>query len=624
MITTNAYSRIPLHQLQPLGWLRDQLAIQCNGMSGHLDQFWPDVQDSAWFGGDSEGWERAPYWLDGSIPLAWLNGDEGLIARITGYVDYILTHQQEDGWLGPKNANTVNPEAKEGYDIWAQFLAVKMLIEYHAFTEDARVEAAVERALRKIEGAINWTPLFDWGQARWFESFIAIFWLYERKPAPWLLDLCVKLEAQGFNWQRFIAAWPCTEATPKGAWNFMSHVVNNAMAVKAYALVWKLTGEARDRQTPYDFINQLDRHHGTAVGTFTGDECLAGKSPLRGTELCAAVEYMYSLEQLITIYGDLSFADRLEKIAFNALPGYFTRDMWAHQYNQQVNQVACVVDPDMPWNTNDPDANTYGLMPHFGCCTSNYHQGLPKFATHAWLQSAEELVAVSYIPLEFTTQLKGQAVKVINNSHYPFANRVCITLECDNDADFAVRLRIPSWSERTVIRLDGAVFSSGARQEVVIQRNWQGCHQIDIEFDFQLQQESREQGALALSYGPLVYALPLEEEWQRINSDKPYREFPHCDYSVTPTSAWNWAIDPSSVEVILAIPGAIPFSRENPPSTMRIKGIQLPNWQSAVPCLASAPPQSPLSVQGEETELIMIPFGCTHLRMGELPWYQKL
>jgi hypothetical protein len=37
-----------------------QLRIQAAGLSGHLDEFWPDVAQSQWFGGKAEGWERAP------------------------------------------------------------------------------------------------------------------------------------------------------------------------------------------------------------------------------------------------------------------------------------------------------------------------------------------------------------------------------------------------------------------------------------------------------------------------------------------------------------------------------------------------------------------------------------
>ena len=37
-------------------WLEQQLRIQCDGLSGQLDKFWPDMQDSGWIGGDAEGW----------------------------------------------------------------------------------------------------------------------------------------------------------------------------------------------------------------------------------------------------------------------------------------------------------------------------------------------------------------------------------------------------------------------------------------------------------------------------------------------------------------------------------------------------------------------------------------
>ena len=84
-------------ELKPRGWLRRQLEIQAKGLSGHLDQVWPDVRDSAWIGGDREGWERVPYWLDGFVPLAYLLEDENMIARAKKYVDAILAGQQQRG-----------------------------------------------------------------------------------------------------------------------------------------------------------------------------------------------------------------------------------------------------------------------------------------------------------------------------------------------------------------------------------------------------------------------------------------------------------------------------------------------------------------------------------------------
>ncbi|MHC4198388.1 MAG: hypothetical protein ACYSU0_00155 [Planctomycetota bacterium] len=77
----NAFDFLPLGSIEPKGWLLNQLRIQADGISGCLDEFWPDVRDSAWFGGDSDSWERAPYWLDGFVPLAFLLKDEKLMAK---------------------------------------------------------------------------------------------------------------------------------------------------------------------------------------------------------------------------------------------------------------------------------------------------------------------------------------------------------------------------------------------------------------------------------------------------------------------------------------------------------------------------------------------------------------
>ena len=39
-------------ELRPQGWLKRQLEIQAEGLSGHLDLIWPDIRDSKWIGGD--------------------------------------------------------------------------------------------------------------------------------------------------------------------------------------------------------------------------------------------------------------------------------------------------------------------------------------------------------------------------------------------------------------------------------------------------------------------------------------------------------------------------------------------------------------------------------------------
>ncbi len=46
---------LPLGSIQPKGWLLHQLKVQAQGLTGHLDEFWPDVANSQWIGGKAEG-----------------------------------------------------------------------------------------------------------------------------------------------------------------------------------------------------------------------------------------------------------------------------------------------------------------------------------------------------------------------------------------------------------------------------------------------------------------------------------------------------------------------------------------------------------------------------------------
>src|SRR3954469_16443684 len=141
-----AFRPLPLGAVRPAGWLQRQMRLQADGLTGNLDRFWPDVAESQWFGGTAEGWERAPYWLDGAIPLAWLLDDGALKQRISGYLDFIVTHQRPDGWFSPypENAST------KRYDMWAILLADKVLAQYHDVTGDARVLDALVKSLRAM------------------------------------------------------------------------------------------------------------------------------------------------------------------------------------------------------------------------------------------------------------------------------------------------------------------------------------------------------------------------------------------------------------------------------------------------------------------------------------------
>jgi len=622
-----SFRPLPIGSIRPRGWLARQLRVQADGLSGHLDEFWPDVKRSRWFGGDAEGWERAPYWLDGVVPLAFILDDRALKAKVNRYMDYILTHQQGDGWLGPLAMVVTDgaPEAKY-YDLWAQFLALKAIIQYGDATGDERVASTVERSLRKIDRHIDSYPLFNWGQYRWFEALIAIYWLFERTGGEWLLDLATKLHAQGFHWGEFFARWPLIEPTPRGRWNYMGHVVNNAMAPKAHALWWRQTADERDHAAVYDIIDKLDRYHGMVTGIFTGDECIAGKRPTQGTELCAVVEYANSLEVLLSIFSDPAFGDRLEKIVFNALPATFAPDMWSHQYDQQVNQVECSIREGRIWNTNGPDSNIFGVEPNYGCCTANLSQGWPKFAAHLWMATGDGgLAAVAYAPSAARLLVDGVPTAVTLETDYPFREHLSLSITVERPVTFPLYLRIPGWAMGARLQLAGGEpirprpggFHS-------IHREW--CDTTDISLNLPMRPSLRFgfNGSVAIERGPLVYSLKIGEDWRRIHADLPFRELPHADWEVYPTTAWNYALDVNEETLAEDVSfterplGELPFSPEGAPMSAEVRGRRVPQWAMENGLAADVPESPVVSSEPLET-LTLIPYGCTNLRVTEFP-----
>ena len=136
--------------IQPQGWLANQLQIQLDGLTGHLDEFWPSVKDSAWFGGELPDMERALYWLDGAIPLAWQLDDAELKGRIAGYMNGIMDRQRSDGALGPMDCDESNLDRSRSGDPWSHILAAKVMALYHDVTGEQRVFDSLVRYLKYL------------------------------------------------------------------------------------------------------------------------------------------------------------------------------------------------------------------------------------------------------------------------------------------------------------------------------------------------------------------------------------------------------------------------------------------------------------------------------------------
>lgn len=625
-----AFLPLPLGGVRPAGWLREQLLIQAKGLSGHLDEFWPDIAQSGWIGGEAEGWERGPYWLDGLVPLAFLLDDPELKDKVQRWMDYILAHQQEDGWLGATYDKRVSnlrdlrpgrPTHSHEYDPWPRFVLLKAMIQYYEGSADERIIPSIRRFLPRLNALLDDRVLRSWGRFRWADLVLSVHWLYERSGEPWLLKLASKLHDQGFDWRMHFERFSVRDKCLREERDLTTHVVNNAMGIKAPAVWYRQSGDAGDRDAALHIIEQLDAYHGQASGVFSGDEHLAGRSPSQGTELCAVVEYMFSLEVLLSILGIPSLADQLERITYNALPAPFGPDMWTHQYVQQVNQAVCRVAEDRVYTSNGSDANIFGLEPNFGCCTADMHQGWPKFVSRLWMATPDDgLAAVAYGPCIVDAEVMGAPVRIEVDTEYPFDGALAITVRAQRPIRFPLYLRIPIWGKGSELRVDGV---TGAPPEPGtfhrVEREWTDSTTLTLTLPMQARVEKRDNGSVSIYRGPLLFGLHIEEDWRRIGGDEP-----HADWEVHPLTPWNYAL-----EVDMANPGATvrferhpvssaPFSPGGAPVTATVVGRRVPEWR--LEHSAAGPvPASPMTSSEPRQELRLVPFGASSLRIAQFP-----
>ena len=617
LLNKPCFTPLSMNEIKPEGWLLNQLKIQANGLSGNLDRFWNDIKNSQWTGGRAEGWERVPYWLDGFIPLAWLLDDEDMKLRATKYIHDILERQQEDGWICPGNTADRN-----SYDMWALFLILKVFVVYHDATGDPLIEEAVHKALLSLDKHIDVNTIFDWAHMRWFECLIPICWLYERKGGEWLIHLATKLRCQGFDWQSFFKNWPYEKPDAKGRWSQMSHVVNNAMMLKSGALIWRLMGSQEDLHSAESMIRLLETYHGTVTGVFTGDECLNGTSPVQGTELCSVAEYMYSLEILTSVTGRAHWGDRLEKAAYNALPATFSPDMWTHQYDQQVNQVECSYQEHPVFGTNSGYSHTFGLEPNFGCCTANLSQPWPKFALSTFLRSEDGLVAAVYAPCTVNTVIHDTDVSVTLKTEYPFRETLEFEVKTGRETGFALHIRIPAWAKDAEKKIANPISSPTPGEFHKLERKWSGITRFTLYLPMKPQLVSRPNHLYALIRGPLMYSLAIGERWVRFNENIPDHEPPHCDYEIYPTTPWNYGfnIDAANPGKDIAFEerpmGDCPFSPDGSPIIAWVPGKKV-DW--SMENRSAAPKPNMSWIPDEKETLRMIPYGCTNLRLTEMP-----
>ncbi|KAH8154047.1 uncharacterized protein LAJ45_01814 [Morchella importuna] len=648
------YTPLPLTAIRPRGWLSSQLHLSAAGLAGHEHDFYRYVSDSTWLGGSteySELHESAPYWFNYIVPLAYVLDDARLKAQAKSFLDYVLDHQAEDGWIGPETT-------RETRGIWARALVLFGMTQY-AEADPSETERIVDSmhkftVLAHDMLASNFTGLiqqsgdnFDpwrFGLARTHELVMSLQWLYENYPRgqEQVIWETMELMFEGGrvgerDWTTFFVEGVFPKVgTPAIMDTRFTHGVNLAQALRYPAVLYRMTKEDGLLTQTRNAVNWTYTYHGSSSGTIIADEHLGGLSPQRGSELCMSVETMFSLSYLYRFQGDNAFADGVERAAFNAFPAAISPDWWSHQYVTQTNQ---------PWSRNltvkpfynvVSYGNTFGLEPNFPCCTVNHPQGYPKFLATSFLKAGSNgLIHALLSPSEVTTTLAhGNKVTVSVDTIYPFGDTLVYTITARSSFDFYIR--IPSWTVLALssISVDGKKAGALTPDENSLQKVAvkSGRTTVKVKLGMEVNVVTRGSGGVAVYRGPLLYALDLEyssESFQPLNwtdtQPLPGEEtLPETrDHILETPSEWRIAIDPTNLTVndnsaglkMADLPSPI-FARGAAPVSITAAACAVA-WNVTLDSPA-LPPLSPACV-GERVNVTLSPYGTAKVHMAELP-----
>ncbi|MCJ1388159.1 hypothetical protein MMC18_001004 [Xylographa bjoerkii] len=658
---------LPLGSIKARGWLHDQLRLMAEGMAGHEFDFYPIVQSNPWLGGTAEYSslnEGFPYWFNGLVPLAYALDDVRLKAQIRNATQYVLAHQQASGWLGPEVVH-------DSSTLWARFpffLGLMQLVE-----ADSDFAPQVIPAMHKFVNLMH-SLLLDgkntsevWGRARYADMILSLQWLYETYPennAEVLIETMQRLKDHGLDWagyyteQNYIFDDLDTVSNTAGDFSFV-HAVNAAQGLKTGAVDYRFTRNTTLLQSSRNGVKWTFQFHGAASGTILGDERESGLSPTRGSELCTAVEAMFSMSYLYQVLGDNAFADQCELAAFNALPVAMTPNHWAHQYITQPNQPWSrpVQASGLFWNVGN-HAQTYGLSPNYPCCTVNHPQGYPKFLSASFVRIGRSGLGHALLsPASVsTTLLDGTLVTARCDTNYPFGHTLNYTIESTNP--FTFHIRLPTWGLPTppIVSLNDSPYGPqlpNAHSGMLAVPLARGSNTLILTLNPTLRIAPRANATIAIYHGPLLYALDVGEAITAlppsmaaltraspsspptINSfplnPTPNTTFPHQahDYLINNTLPWAIALDPdtllfhasntstSSSPTTSSLPNPI-WAYRAPASFITAQGCPI-----AWPLDHGVPARVPLvgerNCTGPWREVVLRPYGSLRVHMAELP-----
>ncbi len=624
------FIKLPVGSVKPQGWTKRYLELQRDGLTGHLGEIsaWLNKKNNAWLNAGGEyGWEEVPYWLKGYGNIAYILEDKKMIAETKTWIEAVFKSQQSDGYFGPIN------ERDGKRELWANMIMLWCLQSYYEYSKDNRVIDLMTNYFKWQLSVPDDKFLKDyWENSRGGDNIYSVYWLYNITGEAFLLDLVHKIHRNTANWMM-------DSSLPN--W----HNVNIAQGFREPATYYMLTKNPAHLKASYNVHNLIRRTFGqVSGGMFGADENarMGYIDPRQGTETCGFVEQMASDEIMLWYTGDPLWAEHCEDIAFNSYPAAVMPDFKSLRYITCPNHVQSDSENHKPGIDN---GGPFLAMNPFSsrCCQHNHAQGWPYFIENLILATPDNGAAAAiYAACDAKIKVgNGTEVTISEDTQYPFDDAIRFKVSTPKAVKFPFYLRIPSWTKGAQLAINGKPISADLEsgKYACINREWKNGDVVTVTYPmhFSLKTWQVNQNSVSVNYGPLTLSLNIEEDYKKVDSkesaiwDSKWQETADPSkwpsYEIYPKSAWNYALvldakNPLSDLVVekRAWPADnYPFTQQNSPIIVKVKGRQIPSWVLDEYKLCGVLPEEHSEKLDKKEDITLVPMGTARLRITSFP-----
>jgi len=632
-LINQCFVKLPLTAIKPGGWLKKQLELQRDGLTGNLGEIsiWLSKNDNAWLSKDGKGkygWEELPYWLKGYGDIAYMLDDEEMIRKTKFWIEAVLKNQRDNGDFGPAIEKGTGKR-----DLWTNMPMLWCMQSYYEYSNDPRVLSFMSKYF-KWELTIPDDKFLEdyWENSRGGDNLVSVYWLYNYTGEKWLLDLATKIDRNTANWR---------QKNDLPNW----HNVNIAQCFREPATYYLQSHNKSDLDATYNDFKLVRAIYGQVPGGMFGADENARKGyddPRQAVETCGMVEQMTSDELMLRNTGDSFWADNCEDVAFNTFPAAFTSDYKALRYLTAPNMVVSDSKNHSPGIANKgPFLNMNPFSSR--CCQHNHAAGWVYYAENSWMATPDNGLAVQlYSDSQVSAKVAGSTkVKLTESTKYPFEDNVSFIVNTTKAVSFPLYLRIPAWCANAVVKVNGkmAPVTSIAGGYIKLLNKWKNGDRINLQLPMQIKirEWKNNKNSISVNYGPLTFSLKIDEnyvkkdsrstalrgsEWQENADSNKW-----STYEIYPASAWNYGLvldkqqpQRSFTVIKKAWPkDNNPFTNANAPIVLTATGKQISAWKIDQYGLCGLLPLSPVKTDEPLSKLTLVPMGGARLRISAFP-----